>query len=335
VLDGLVLTSLVLTGISAVLVLVLCERRVRLARAERNARALDARLVPRALALLEGETVPPVAPQEGLAFASIVGRIASRLAGSPVEYAAAFFEAEGHVARALAQLGDRRPWRRASAAFGLGDMGSPGAVPALLDALDDPVRDVRSAAARSLGRLRAVEAVDPLVHALAYKRTPRAVAGYALLSIGPPALPRLRPMLSDDHAEIRAAAVELIGLLGNASVAGELGERLRDGSAEVRAKAAHALGRLAAEREAGRLRETLNDRAGFVRAAAAEALGLVGDRDAGEELLAVAREDDFDPARAAARAFARLRPDAVFAAASAPGAGPHLAEASDLLATLK
>jgi HEAT repeat protein len=330
-----VLTALVLAAMSALFVALLCERRMRLGRAERKASALDARLAPQALALLEGDTVPAVAPEDGLALASIVGRFASRLTGSPIEYAAAFFESEGHVARAAAQLGDRRSWSRASAAFALGDMGSQDALPPLLDALDDPARDVRSAAARSLGRLRAVEAVEPLVHALAYKRTPRAVAGYALLSIGPPALARLRPMLSDDDAEVRAAAVELIGLLGNASVAGELGERLRDGNAEVRAKAAHALGRLAAEREAGRLREALHDRVGFVRAAAAEAIGLVGDRDAGLELLACARTDDFDPARAAARAFARLDPGAAFAAATAPDAGPHLAEASDLVTTLR
>ena len=75
------------------------------------------------------------------------------------------------------------------------------------------------------------------------------------------------------------------------------------------------------------MRELLDDRIPFVRAAAAAALGEIGDEGASGRLRALAIEDSFDPARAAAQALARLDPDAVRG-----GGSPYLDEAADMLA---
>jgi HEAT repeat protein len=79
-----------------------------------------------------------------------------------------YFVREGTIDRELGALAEgKRAWRRASAAFRLGDIGNEAAAAALIDALSDPDRDVRIAATRSLGRLRAPEAGAGLVAAAA------------------------------------------------------------------------------------------------------------------------------------------------------------------------
>ena len=215
----------------------------------------------------------------------------------------------------------------------LGDMGSARAVPPLLRALDDPDRDVRSAAAYGLGRLGAVDAVEPLVGALEHHRIPRAVVGAALLDIGADAVPRLLELIGHPEPVERATAVELVGLLGDAADGRRLVDCLVDTSAEVRAEAALALGRLGADDAAAAVRELLGDRIPFVRVAAAQSLGLLRDADAVDGLLFQARRDGFEPARAAAEALARIAPDRVVREArESERAGPHLVEAADLIA---
>jgi len=311
----------------------LAVRRFVLVRLERRRGKAELRLRRVALALLEGESVDltDLNGDDADVLATVLGRFGRNLRGATTARIASFFERQGEVYRQLEALGSRRPWRRATAAFVLGDMGSRQGIASLRAALDDPDLAVRSAAARSLGRLGEPTAVEPLVQALAERRIPRSVAGQALLAIGEPALPVLRNLVRAPEPEARGLAVELVGLLGAASDGAELVGRLRDSSAEVRANAAHALGKLGAEEGAAELRGALGDRIPFVRAAVARALGVVGDADVVPELLQVAREDSFDPARAAAGAAARLDPAAVRYAAAVPGAGPHLHEAADLV----
>jgi HEAT repeat protein len=313
----------------ALSVCVLAVRRIVVGRSDRIQAEAENRLLPVAISLLEGERVPTDSLTENDAqlLAALLSRLGRNVRGESSERIAAFFEQNGLVARELGTLSSPRAWRRASAAFALGDMASSAAVAGLLDALEDPDGDVRAAAARSLGRLGAVAAVEPIVYALAGNQLPRSVAGQALLAIGPAALPRLRALLAAPEPNARSFAVELVGLLGDASDDVSVLERLRDSSAEVRAKAARALGRLGTEQATTALTAALDDRIGFVRVSAARALGDVGDRDAVPALLRVASGDEFDAARAAAS----LDPAGVRVAAVRPGAGPHLVEAADLL----
>ena len=320
-----------LAAASVLLVAVLVLRRVQLAREERNRRRDEAAMLPMALTLLD-ET-PDAAfeldDRSLLVLAGVLERFAREVRGTSRDRIAMFFERSGLVERETRGLGSRRAWRRAEAAQSLGHMSSSLAVDPLLAALDDPERDVRAAAARSLGRLGGDHAVAPLVRVLAAGRVPHAVAAHALLTIGPPALPALRRLVGEVEHEVRATAIELIGLVGDPTDAPLLEGRLRDASAGVRAKAAAGLGRIGAEGARPALRAALTDRVPFVRAAAAEAIGALGDGEAVAALERLATGADFEPARAAARALAALEPAPDFQRRAA--AGPHLREAADLV----
>lgn len=329
-LDLLGWSSAALGAATFVTVAVLAARRVRLAQMERRRRNREHELRPFALALLDGETPPPLGVRDAETLAAIVARYAAWVRGDAREEIARFFEATGAVDASLSALRARKVWRRAAAAFSLGDMASPRAVPALIEALTDDDRDVRAAAARSLGRLGAVPAVEPLVRALVAEALPHGVAGHALIQIGEAALPPLRALVDHEDSAVRDAAVELVGILGSPADAPLLVERVRDMSAEVRAGAVRALGRLAAKDAADSVRAALDDRIPFVRAAAARATGEIGDRASAAILEQVAATDDFAPAQAAARALMRVDPELLMRE-SCSGRGPHIKEFADRL----
>jgi HEAT repeats len=332
--DALAFGSVSLFAVSAMLLVLIVVRRVAFARQERVRLDAEERLRPFALALVagdgDGDGPPPLAARDAVVFAGLLARYARRLHGDSAARIAAYFERSGVVAREIAALGDRRAWRRATAAYALGDMSSETAVPPLLEGLRDPAREVRAAAARSLGRLGAVEAVEPLVEALAAQQVPPAVAGFALVQIGPAALPSLTGLLAHDDAGVRASAAELVGLIGDAGDGRPLLAGLQDSSAEVRARSARALGRLGDDEATARLLAALDDRVPFVRTATARALGAIGDSVAFDALLEQARTDSFDPAHAAACALAAVDPPRAEEAAASPDAGVHVLEAADL-----
>jgi hypothetical protein len=330
----LAIVTLALVAGSAAFVLALILRRVRLARLERRRLLLLAQLRPAAIALLEGEPAQPpeLSASEADVFAELLSRYARSLRGPEHGRIAAYFESIGAVDAELRRLRSPLSWRRGAAAFALGDMGAERAVPELLRMLEDHDRDVRNAAVRSLGRLRSVEAIEPLVAAGVARRVPRAVANAALFEIGPAVVPRLRELSTHPDPAMRADAVELLGLLGDAGDAGSLLGGLRDRSERVREASADALGRLGAADARDALIEALHDGVPSVRAAGARALGQLGGDRAAAALLAVAREPGFAPASAAARALARIDPQLVIQSAREPGAGPHLLEAADLAA---
>lgn len=324
--------SLVLGCAGSLLLCVLVLRRVYLElRADRRLRLEDA-LRPALLAFLEegGSVSIPERGRERRLVVDLLGRYGSMLRGPARARIAAELERSGVVARELELLRGRRAWRRALAAHRLGDIGPESAVPGLLAALSDPDRTVRLAAARSLGRLRSADAVEPLLGSLVGGLVPDWIVRWALLEIGAPALPELRTLLTVAEPAERAAATELVGLLGDASDAPALAERLRDSAAAVRGQAARALGRLGSEATVPALLDALDDRVPDVRAAAAEALGRLLEQRAKGALLAQARDDAFEPARAAAHALARIDP--LLVAAEAESDSPYLREAADLAA---
>jgi HEAT repeat protein len=333
VLEALGIAALALAALSAVFLIALVVRRVSLAREERGRAELEERLRPLALALVAGDDVelPDLAPAERAMLAEAIGRLSRRVTGESRLRIGAYFAGTTAYEAELRALRDRRAWRRATAAYRLGDMACPEAVPDLLHVLADRDPDVRAAAARSLGRLGAGDAAGPLVHALVGNLVPRAIAFRAVLDVGANALPDVRRLAGHSDANVRAAAVELLGWIGDASDDGLLIEAVGDPAAEVRARAAAALGRLASADGAEALARALDDRIYFVRLHAARALGQVGERSAVPRLLRQAREDRFEAARAAAQAVARVDPAALLEAAASPDAGPHLHEAADLL----
>ena len=325
--------ALVLAVLSVLFLIALVTRRMSLARAERRRNELEARLRPLALALVDGDQVEErgLDAEERATLAESIGRLSRSVSGEARERIGEYFAGTEAYAAEIRALRDPRGWRRATAAFRLGDMACPEAAAAILRRLDDRDPDVRAAAARSLGRFGAHESAEPLVRKIVECTVPRSIAFRALLDIGPGTLPVLRTLVHDPDQNLRAVAIELLGWLGDASDDAAVIEAVGDPAAEVRARAAGALGRLASADGADVLTRALDDRIYFVRLHAARALGQVGEHAAIPRLVRQAREDRFEAARAAAEALSRIDPDVLLAAADEPGAGPHLHEAADLL----
>ena len=175
-LELLALSAFVLAAVSAVFLALLVGRRVALARREQEFAAARARLLPLALALVEGtETVPAgqLSRRDEEVLADLLGELSRRLRGDSRVRIAAHFRGSAALRHELAALSSRRSWKRASAASRLGDMAAVSALPALREALDDEERDVRSAAARSLGLLGDVVSAPRLVQGLADGSIPR------------------------------------------------------------------------------------------------------------------------------------------------------------------
>jgi hypothetical protein len=323
------LTALAL-ALGAVLTLsVLIARRTVLARRERRLREVEQQLRPLAIAIVEGEPAElEIGDAEAPIMAAIMARYSRALQGDSRARIATFFEQQGQVGRELDRLSSRRAWKRAAAAFALGDMGSARAVSPLIAALGDGDREVRTAAARSLGRLGAVEASPRLVEALASGAVPRAVAGQALIAIGPVAAPELHPLLGSEEEQVRRAAAEVLGLIGGGAEAPLLADAARDPAAEVRGAALRALGKVGGKAESGVVRDALRDRVPFVRTAAAYAAAGLGDRAAVPILVEQARDDLYDPALAASRALTALDPRGLIESAEQNQAGPFLRQAA-------
>lgn len=320
-----------LSACSILMLAVLVARRTRLAASEQRRRRIQDRLKPVALELVHSGVEPPadLGEEEKEALADLLGRYARATRGPTHERIVAYFDREGTVARELASLASsRRGWRRATAAFRLGDIGNGAAAGGLVAALSDPARDVRVAAARSLGRLHAAQAGTELVAAAADRRIPAALARWALLQIGIPVLPQMRALLDSADERERAGAVQLIGLLAGPSDAEAAEERIRDSSAIVRAQAALALGRLGSARNLPALLSALEDQIPQVREAAARALGEMRDPGSLEALVDRVERDRFEVARAAAHAI--VGTDSARAARQAEATGSiHLLEAVD------
>ena len=323
----------ILLAIAVGMLSTLAIRRLVLARRDRRVAAAERRVRPIAIELIEGVAQPPeLPPGDQAALAKVIGRYSRIVSGETTERIAAYFRDGCGLDAGLAALHSRREWRRATAAYALGDMACVDAVPALLDALQDRSAVVRTAAVRSLGRLRRPEAALPLVESLVAHRVPRGLAGSALLEFGVAAVPELHRIAAHDDAPVRSIAMTVLGLVGDSGDADRAIEALRDPAAEVRAAAARALGRIGTPAAEPALRAALDDRVHFVRAEAAASLGAINARPALPQLLTIARTDRFRPARAAARAVAAIDPAALRAAAVEPGAGAHLHEAADLAA---
>ena len=331
--EVLVALALALLATTVALLIALGFRRFLLARRDRRYREAEQRVRPLAIALVEGEGADssPLSTADQAVLAEVLSRYSRKLRGDAQARIAAYFRGSASLHEELQALNSRRMWRRATAAFRLGDMACEEVMPDVLAALDDPKREVRAAAARSLGRLGAVAAALPIVEVLVSRRVPNGVAGQALLALGAAARDELGRIANHDEPAVRATAITLLGLVGDGRDSDVAAAALADPSADVRRAAAEALGRIGTLEDEEAVRAALEDRMHFVRAEAASTLGVLESTSAVPRLVEIARVDRFRPARAAARAVARNDPEVLEAVAAQRGAGPHLHEAADLL----
>ena len=237
------------------------------------------------------------------------------------------------AAEGLGRLGDPRAaellleacaeqWEELAraAAEALGMLGT-GAVQPLARALEsDRPGAVRLAAARALGRIGDLGALEPLARTLRAEPLPlveRAAA--ALVKLGSGALVPLSAALAEDpRGEVKALAAEALGELGDRGALRALKEAAGATDELVRRRAVAALGRLGDPRALDTLVTAMQDQSADVATSAAEALGRLGDRRALKPLVAALGGDRRWLSRQAAAALGQL---------GDPAATPALVEA--------
>ncbi len=309
--------------------LVVANRFV-LRRHERRYEAASARLKPAVLDWIDGDGEPPH-PSSGLehrAMISLLAKYGRSLTGDGRRRITDLAEDTGLIATSVRRLGSRSSWRRAEAAYTLGDIGRS-QTEQLIPLLSDGSRQVRNAAARSLGKQGSMESVAPIVIALSTGAVARAIGGQALIDIGSSAAPGLAALMESANPDVRAVAAELLGRVGTVEHGRALVAHLTDDAPQVRVATVRALGRLGGRAAAAAVPALLDDEKDYVRAAAATAVGVTGRRDHFDRLIRMASDDDYLPARAAATAAAGLDLQAVVAL-SAESGNPFLIEAAEM-----
>lgn len=189
----------------------------------------------------------------------------------------------------------RGSWpKRMSAATHLAYMGSrPEVVPYLLAALEDDMLDVRLAAAHSLARLEALDAVVPILrHLVLPAQWPIQRVTEILDAMGDAVVPYLLGYLDDPDAQHagKAAAISTLGMRRSTRAVAAVIRHLDHPDIEVRVQSAKALSEIGDAQAAPALQRAMHDPAWEVRAIAAKALGLLGD-EAALPLLAASLAD--------------------------------------------
>jgi HEAT repeat protein len=222
----------------------------------------------------------------------------------------------------LGERGTRRlsPWRRALACEMLGKIGSPRAVPVLLERLDDRRPEVRMAAVRALGDVGSAEAVPALGAAFLERRVaPTNVVNDALRTIGGEAPgPTFERGVESPDPIVRVSSC--YGLAGIASTHGAAVYRLADvlasdSDARVRAAAAASLGIAGGGSAPPALVAATTDPDDNVRRSAVKALGSFDDPTTADSLDARTEDDDREVAIRAA--------ESLLALSRRPRAGAH------------
>lgn len=191
---------------------------------------------------------------------------------------------------ALLENREERPWKRGHAAYNLGRIGSPEALPLLIDALQNPKEheQVRADAAQGLRLMgaKAKEAIPVLIAMMDDKSDAvRHQSAYALAEIDPNDDRVLRAFaggLDDPVERVRVWSVQGLGRAeekGAFAINAMLPLLLKDKEETVRNAVASAIGSMAdapeAELAVPSLMQALEDPAPRVRANAVFALGLI------------------------------------------------------------
>lgn len=221
------------------------------------------------------------------------------------------YAALGLQAMDLAQLRQRSPQTRASAATRLGFLGDASARPALRQLLEDTDLDARFAAAQALAESGDADAAPLILSAVVLRgEWPVRRATEILMALGAAVVPSLRRFLQGasaegtpgdvvainvlglldarqalpellhcfqhDNLELRVASAKALGSIGDRQVTATLLTGLHAQEWEMRSMSAKSLGRLRDPRAIDDLQQSLADPAWWVRYNAAQALHEIG-----------------------------------------------------------
>lgn len=278
--------TVVLLSVGLVLFHALSTRR------ERRTQERQRRLRENLVAYLEGKT-----DEEGLKaellhdrdlLVSAVEQLAEEVGSVERSKLEGLFQLFGMGRLLEKELEDlsRGNWpKRMRAATRLASMGGSReeVVPHLLAALEDDMLDVRLAAAHSLAKLKALDAVVPILrHLVLPARWPIQRVTEILCDMGDAVAPRLLDYLDDPDAQDagKAAAIHTLGMRRATGAVAAVVRHLAHPDVEVRVQSAKALGEIGDMRAAPALQQAMHDPAWEVRAIAANALGALGDEAA-------------------------------------------------------
>ena len=200
------------------------------------------------------------------------------LRGSDRETLARLLDGRGATTAARRQCHSRRAKVRAEACQLLGDVGSSFTLLDLVPLLDDPRPAVQQAAARGLGRLGQPAGVAALLQSVdGSQPIPVDVAADAIQQIHDWPVSQVHPSLVDRSASIRALAAEVAGRCQAIDTVPVLIDLLEnDLDPEVRVRAARALGRIGSPRALYSLIDCVSSGPGALRTEAVAALGRMG-----------------------------------------------------------
>ncbi|MCC6543615.1 MAG: HEAT repeat domain-containing protein [Nitrospirae bacterium] len=200
------------------------------------------------------------------------------------------FDRLGYVETYIEDLVKGKKHRRALAADKLGRLKAPQATEYLIGALNDHERDVRTVAARSLGKIRDLRAVEPLIDKLVLSAQdpqllPLRVVKTSITNFYENAFPFLIPILKHSSWRVRGQAADIIGEISDSSTVRHLLPMLGDTEPDVRIKAVKALGKIKRSDAFQPMARMIDDPSWIVRLQVAKTLGNVGGSQAVPHLV--------------------------------------------------
>lgn len=223
-----------------------------------------------------------------------------------------FFEFTDNYIRELTSI----RWRdRAEAAFVLGLIGDPKAVPHLIARMQDQDEDetnVKMACAQALGMIKDPKAIPSLIQALEDVNQWSSVkVAEMLVHFGERAVPELLKALQNDtNTNQRIWGAQILGAIESTAAVPLLIQRLRDRDANVRIATVEALGRMKSPLAVHSIIDLLlRDPVAEVRSQAATALGNIADEAALTPLINALNDPEYWTRVRAVEALERLGAD--------------------------
>jgi HEAT repeat protein len=259
---------------------------------------------------LSSATIEALSPVQHRVLETQAKNLLPSLRGKDRETLGVVLDRLGAVDAARRQAKSKRALARAQAGAFLGESGSPEAVRDLIQLLQDSDAKVRWAAARGLGRLGHPSAVPALLASIeGTLPVPIDVVAGAVAEIRECPVPLLREGLTSPSVPKRALTVELLGRFQALVAADDVINLLHnDPSVEVRARAARSLGRMGSPRAVQSLLGCVEDGPVATRAQAIWALGEMGALEALPVLRTTLQGSSHHLGELAADALAALGP---------------------------
>lgn len=270
----------------------------------------EARLRPELVEMLASDddrsSLPHLTRRQTSLFEMRATELLTKVRGEGRERLATLLVDSGAVDVAERRTRRRGPTGRAAAADFLGTVGRRRSAAAIRPLLRDRSFEVRTAAARALGRLGDATDVPRLLATLEADRpVPFATVADALIQLGAPAVPGLRDGMRSPNVLTRAVCSDGLGLLGAVDAAEDLLAHLHPvEDDEIRIRCARALGWIGTPRAAEPLvRLTSPTEPAPLRATAVRSLGRLGGRTAVATLVPLLDDDVHPVASNAANAL--------------------------------